>query len=135
MSGIEWYPGRRALLDRDIQEALEQAAEAVKTDLVMSQTVPYAEDSEENRDRGVVPGELQSSIYTDCERSAFGVVSVVANTPYARRLYYHPEYNYYTGANPKAGGLWFRAYMRGGRKDGFARKAFADRLRAIRSTR
>ena len=135
MSGIQWYPGRRQLLDRDIQMALEQAAEAVKTDLVMSQTVPYAEDSEENRDRGVVPGELQSSIYADCGRSAQGVVSIVANTPYARRLYYHPEYNYYLGANPHAGGLWFRAYMRGGRKAGFARKAFADRLRAIRSTR
>ena len=28
-------------------------------------------------------------------------------TPYARRLYYHPEYNYSTEHNPQAGGYWF----------------------------
>lgn len=132
MSGIRWYPGKRAKLDREFQQALEQAAEAVRTDLIMSQTVPYAEDSEENRRRGVVPGELQSSIHLDDSRSAFGEVSIVASTPYARRLYYHPEYQYYRGANPKAGGLWFRDYLPHGRKRGFAAKAFKMRLREIR---
>ena len=132
MSGIEWYPGRRRKLGNEFRMALEQAAEAVRTDLVMSQTVPYAEDSPENRDRGVVPGELQSSLHLDDSRSASGSVSVVASTPYARRLYYHPEYSFYRGANPKAGGLWFRPYLPGGRKAGFAAKAFKQRLRAIR---
>lgn len=28
-------------------------------------------------------------------------------TPYARRLYYHPEYNFSTEHNPQAGGMWF----------------------------
>lgn len=28
-------------------------------------------------------------------------------TPYARRLYYHPEYNFSTEHNPQAGGYWF----------------------------
>jgi hypothetical protein len=28
-------------------------------------------------------------------------------TPYARRLYYNPQYNFSKDKNPKAGGLWF----------------------------
>lgn len=28
-------------------------------------------------------------------------------TPYARRLYYNPQYNFSTDKNPLAGGLWF----------------------------
>ena len=37
---------------------------------------------------------------------------VVWNTPYARRLYYHPEYNY-QGA-PMRGGYWADRYMQNG---------------------
>lgn len=29
------------------------------------------------------------------------------NTPYARRLYYHPEYNFSQEKNAEAGGYWF----------------------------
>lgn len=30
-------------------------------------------------------------------------------TPYARRLYYNPQYNFSTDKNPNAQGLWFEA--------------------------
>ena len=132
MSGFMWYPGKRHQFDAAIRTSLEQTAEAVKTDVVMSQTVPYAEDSDENRARGVVPGELQGSIYTDTSRSYKGEVSVVANTPYARRLYYHPEYNYYKGVNPGAGGLWWRPYLPGGSKQRFAADAFRKLFKKAR---
>lgn len=132
MGGIEWYPGKRRELDDDIRRALEMTAEAVRTDLVTSGTVPYAEDSDENRSRGVVPGELQGSIFVDCSRSSSGTVSVVSNTPYARRLYYHPEYSFYQGANPQAGGLWYAAYLPRGAKQHLARRAFARFLRKAR---
>ena len=131
MGAIRWYPGQRAKLERDVQMALEMTGEAVKSDLVMSQTVPYAEDSEENLSRGVVPGELQGSIFTDTSRSAQGIVSVVSNTPYARRLYYHPEYRFFRGANPKAGGLWYEPYLRGEKRK-FAERAFAAFLKRRR---
>jgi hypothetical protein len=132
MSGFIWYPGKRQELSRDIGVSLEQTAEAVKTDVVMAQTVPYAEDSEENRSRGIVPGALQGSIYTDTSRSPMGEVSVAANTPYARRLYYHPEYNYFKGVNPGAGGLWWRPYLPGGNKEGFAAEAFGKLFKKAR---
>ncbi|UNP84825.1 minor capsid protein [Bacillus mycoides] len=31
------------------------------------------------------------------------------NTPYARRLYYNPQYNFSTDVNPNAQGLWLEA--------------------------
>ncbi|MBM6648991.1 minor capsid protein [Bacillus sp. RIT 809] len=31
------------------------------------------------------------------------------NTPYARRLYYNPQYNFSTDVNPNAQGLWYEA--------------------------
>ncbi|MGH1117209.1 minor capsid protein, partial [Bacillus paranthracis] len=32
---------------------------------------------------------------------------LVWNTPYARRLYYNPHYNFSKDENPYASGLWF----------------------------
>lgn len=34
---------------------------------------------------------------------------VVWQTPYARRLYYNPQYDFSTDVNPNARGLWFEA--------------------------
>lgn len=36
-----------------------------------------------------------------------GSGEVMWRTPYARRLYFHPEYNFSTEHNPQAGGYWF----------------------------
>ena len=128
MSGFTWYPGKERQLDAAVARALEMTGEAVRTDLVTSGTVPYAEDSEANRRAGVVPGELQSSVHTDCSRSRQGAVSVVSSTPYARRLYYHPEYRYFKGVNRLAGGAWYEPYLTGGKR-GFAARAFARFLK------
>lgn len=32
---------------------------------------------------------------------------IMWQTPYARRLYYNPQYNFSKDKNPNAGGLWF----------------------------
>ena len=117
---IKWYPGELERLDDAARKALEMAGEAVRTDLLQEQTLPFAEDSERNRERGIVPGELQGSVFVDRSEARGGKVSVVANTPYARRLYFHPEYNYYRGTNPRAGGMWFEPYK------GERRKWLAD---------
>ena len=37
----------------------------------------------------------------------FGTGEVVWNTPYARKLYYNPQYNFSKDSNPNAQGLWF----------------------------
>jgi hypothetical protein len=42
-------------------------------------------------------------------QSDFGSGNVGWFTPYARRLYYNPQYNFSTDRNSQAQGLWFEA--------------------------
>lgn len=117
---IEWYPGQKALLSRQVQKALEMTAEEVRRDLRASHTLPRR------------TGQLTEQTFIDRTRSWQGVVSVVTSTPYARRLYFHPEYNFYQGINEAAGGEWFRPYLKGGRKQDFTRRTYSKFLRTLR---
>ena len=58
-----------------------------------------------------------------------GKVSIVSDTPYARRLYFHPEYTFKDDKNAHAGGLWFQPYISGNKKM-FARNAFKRFIRS-----
>ena len=83
----------------------------------------------ELRDRGVMPfdtGNLQndSTFVDDSEK---GRVSIVSSTPYARRLYFHPEYNFRRGNNSRAGGKWFDSFL----NDNFISNAYAKLLKRI----
>lgn len=56
------------------------------------------------------PGRLIDSCYIEND------TDVVWNTPYARNLYYHPEYNFQ--GSPMRGGYWADRYMQeGGQKE------------------
>lgn len=114
-------------LDRAAVQALEMTGEAIHTDLQQSQTMPFDVPTEQERARGKTSGgTLQNeSTFVDDSRSGAGRISIVSSTPYARRLYYHPEYNFDKGENPNAGGAWFEPYLKGGEKQDFAQKAFA----------
>ena len=93
--------------------SLAQTADAVLTDLRDSQTMPFD------------TGNLQNdSTFIDDSQKEQGRVSVVSSTPYARRLYYHPEYNFRTTNNRNAGGKWFEPYISGNRTD-FLKDTFA----------
>ena len=54
---------------------------------------------------------------------------LVSEGPYARRLYYHPEYNFHKEENPDAKGRWLEDWMPGGRKENFVQETFAECLR------
>ena len=41
--------------------------------------------------------------------SQIGSGILMWDMPYARRLYYNPQYNFSTDRNPNAQGLWFEA--------------------------
>ena len=41
--------------------------------------------------------------------SLIGKGKIIWDTPYARRLYYNPQYNFSKDRNPNARGLWFEA--------------------------
>lgn len=98
-------------------ESLVLTARAVEADVRQSQTMP--------KDTGNLQ---ETSTYTNDKQARKGIASVVSDTPYARRLYYHPEYNFRQDKNPNAGGLWFDTYVTGVKKN-FAKKVFARFLR------
>ena len=105
--------GKISQLTKASVTALEKTAEAVHTELVQSQTMPFGEGTLQN-----------TQTFVDYSDSSKGKVSIVSSTPYARRLYYHPEYNFSKEENPNAGGKWAEPYMKGGKKQDFAQKAF-----------
>lgn len=90
---------------------------------------------EETQQAQVFPfdtGNLQNeSTFVDYSQSKNGKVALVSNTPYARRLYYHPEYNFQTKENPNAKGMWYEDWMPGGKKAGFAPKAFKQLYKRV----
>ena len=102
-----------AMIKRFAIQSLVETADEVKRDLQRSQTMPYD------------TGELQNrSTFVDDSKKNNGKVSIISDTPYARRMYMHPEYKFYKGHNKNAGGEWFEPYINGNKKD-FAKKKFA----------
>lgn len=89
-------------LSKAQRQALEMTGQQVLNDLRDSQTMPFD------------TGNLQNdSTYVEDSKSSEGKVSIVSDTPYARRLYFHPEYNFQQGKNPNAGAGWFDTYIDG----------------------
>lgn len=95
-----------------MNEALVETADALLSDLKKSQTMPFDTGALQNR-----------STFVDASKKKIGRVSIVSDTPYARRLYFHPEYNFNKVENPNAGAKWFEPYIDGNKKD-FATNAF-----------
>lgn len=93
--------------------ALEKTAEALHTEVVQSQVFP--------RDTGQLQNE---ATFVDYSESSQGKVTLVSATPYARRLYYHPEYHFRKDENPNARGEWYEDWLPGGSRADFASKAF-----------
>lgn len=102
------------ILDNAQYQALAQTGDATLTEL---------------RDRQVMPfdtGNLQndSTFVDDTQKDK---VSIVSTTPYARRLYFHPEYNFKRGNNANAGGKWFDSFL----NDDFIVNAYGKLLKQI----
>lgn len=93
--------------------ALELTAEALHTEVVQAQVMPF--------DTGHLE---EDATFVDYSNSSSGKVSLVSATPYARRLYYHPEYRFQKGENPNAKGKWLDDWLPGGSEADFAPNAF-----------
>lgn len=106
------FPRIRQLTQAAIT-ALEQTGEALHTEVVQAQVMPF--------DTGHLE---EDATFVDYSDSADGIARIVSSTPYARRLYYHPEYNFQTDENPFAGGEWFEPWLPGGVNQDFAKDAF-----------
>ncbi|HAT4272428.1 hypothetical protein [Clostridium perfringens] len=86
-------------------KALEETTEAILSDIKTSAVVP--KDT----------GELERSGFVDLSKLDDGIASIIFDTPYARRLYWHPEYNFRQDKNINVQGKWMQSYIDGDNKE------------------
>jgi len=97
-------------------QAIKQLELAQKTALAKTGTALIARIQE----LGIVPyniGELQRSAFIDESQLERLVIALIYDQPYARRLYWHPEYNFRKDKNPNAQGKWMERFITGEDKD------------------
>lgn len=100
-------------LDKAKVAALRMTGDALLTQVKNTQVMPF--------DTGNLQNE---NTFEDCAQSWNGTVKIVSSTPYARRLYFHPEYNFSREENIAAGGKWFSPWLEGGTRQNFCSRAF-----------
>lgn len=109
------YPAVIKQLEKAAKESLVQTAMALQTEIVSSQVMPF--------DTGTLQND---STFVNDSGANNGTVQIVSSTPYARRLYYHPEYNFQTVNNPNAKGKWFDDWLPGGSHEDFCEKTYKE---------
>ncbi|MDO4327126.1 MAG: hypothetical protein Q4E24_14020 [bacterium] len=115
-------PRIRELSDAAVR-ALEMTVEALHTEVVQAQVMPF--------DTGHLE---EDATFIDYSDSRQGKVTIVSSTPYARRLYFHPEFHFQKEENPFAGGEWYQSWLEGGISADFCQKAFARIYRRVSGT-
>ena len=107
-------------LDRNAVKALEMTTDALLTEVKNAQVMPF--------DTGNLQNE---NTFADYSNSDKGVTSIVSTTPYARRLYFHPEYNFNKEENIAAGAEWYIPWEKGGTRENFCVETFAQIYRRL----
>ena len=120
LSSIDLDFGAIEELEENAIIALEQTTDALLTEIKTSQVMPF--------DTGNLQNE---STFADYSESNKGATHIVSSTPYARRLYYHPEYNFSKKENQSAGGEWFDPWLKGGTRQNFCVETFAEIYRRL----
>lgn len=100
--------------------ALELTGEALHIEVTQEQVFP--------RDTGNLQDE---STFVDYSQAKTGKVTLSSTTPYAREVYFHPEYNFKTDENPNARGEWYEDWLPGGDYEEFCREAFKKLYRRL----
>lgn len=95
------------------KQALEQTGDSLLTDIRNSAVVP--KDT----------GELERSSFVDTTGINWGHIRIMFDTPYARRLYWHPEYDFRDDKNVNAQGKWMESYINGEKQD-FMKNAYLE---------
>lgn len=97
------FNGNADELEKAVLESLDQVTEWLLSDVVKRQVIPFDIGTMQN-----------TATFVNRENLSEGETSIVVSTPYARRLYFHPEYNFQKVNNPNAKGRWFDDYLEGG---------------------
>lgn len=105
----------------DIVVKINQSAVAkLQADMAKALVMTGTEILSRERNDAIIPmdtGNLQNeSTYVDDSQAAECKVAIVTDAPQARRLYYHPEYNFRHDKNANAQGEWWEPWISGRRK-------------------
>ena len=119
-STIKMNLGRIRELTGAAVTALELTGEELHKEVANSQKVPMK--------TGALTGE---QFFVDTSASNTGTVTLVHDMPYARRLYYHPEYNFSKKFHTDAQGEWLKDWLPGGSKGDFAPNTFKKLYKQI----
>lgn len=111
--------GKLRQISNNTIKALVGTTEAIKTDLFESQTMPFDTGNMQN-----------NSTFVDDSQAKNGKTKLVTDTPYARKMFFHPEYNFQKTKNPNARGRWLDTYINGVKKD-FATKTFVRLMKKM----
>lgn len=106
-------------IQRAMQDAALEAMGLLRTEVTTAQVMPFNTGTMQNPRTAVVQDVLPDTVHT----------ALVTDTPYARRLYHHPEYNFQTANNANARGRWLRDWMPGGAQEGWLQAAYESALK------
>ena len=111
---INLDPAAVSRLSKAIEPAVQLTVDALRGDVISAQVMPFDQ------------GDMQNNqTHTEVVRTGDTVIgALVTDAPQARRLYYHPEYNFQRANNPNARGLWYEPWISGDRS-GFVQDAVA----------
>ena len=100
MNQIVWDKREMARLEKALGDSMRDVAKSLDKAIKDAQVVPKAS------------GALEDSQQVTATDDS---VSVSYDTPYAKRLYYHPEYNFRHDKNANAKGMWLEEFKDGTR--------------------
>lgn len=104
---------------REAADAALETISVLRGEVITAQVMPFDTGTMQNNHTAVrqrVEGDVIRTI-------------LLTDVPYARRLYYHPEYNFQIAKNPNAQGLWLASWLPGGAHESFLRNTYHLRLR------
>lgn len=104
-------------VENKVENALLLTGEALHTEVVQAQVMPF--------DTGNMQNESTSVQKVNDKK-----VQLKTVTPYAKRLYYHPEYDFSKASNPNAQGRWLDRWINGSEKN-WCQKTFAKILKRL----
>lgn len=105
---------------REATDAALETVSALRGEVITAQVMPFDSGDMQNNSTTVQQRVEGDDIHT----------ALLTDTPYARKMYYHPEYNFQTVNNPNAQGLWLSSWLPGGANESFLLDTYHLILRA-----
>ena len=130
-SGIVWDEKGLKQVDDAMAKALGMSGYVLQYEIREAQVIPRMD--------GTLSGE---AFTVDTKTAKRGFIRFMFSTPYARRLYFHPEYHFHKSpwvdsrgrnhdGNPNAQGEWMRLWMKGGKYEKRPSQIFAGILKDL----